>query len=394
MIYKISEISTMILVLLLVYSCSLKDTHNSRIGIDFSVSENVNPKYNKIIEKWQAYLSMEEKYTPEKINKYWKKSSFKYPNTYLTRIFQETDKVHEIENIVISVFPINDKIWELTSMFMRKMNNKSELRYIVRVYVEQINGEYKFINSTEFLKSNFNKRTVGNITYYYKDKYEFNMLKANKLKSFNQELSEMFNIEEIRFDYFILDNYREIIELRGYEFQYDLNISFQGISNKNGARTDRINNVIYVGTDTEFYPHELVHLYNYRFFGQKCHKWFDEGFATLLGGSQGKSLDWHVGKLKVFLENNKDFVLNDIKKLEKLKILPVKDSKTKTGFMYVIGGLIIETIYNNEGFEGLRYFMSSGTTEKDFYNAVEEKFNIKKANFGRFIRGLIDAREL
>ena len=46
-------------------------------------------------------------------------------------------------------------------------------------------------------------------------------------------------------------------------------------------------------TACENNPHELVHIYTKELFNYQYHSWIDEGLATMLGGSRGKSLDWH-----------------------------------------------------------------------------------------------------
>ena len=101
----------------------------------------------------------------------------------------------------------------------------------------------------------------------------------------------------------------------------------------------------------------------------------------MLGGSKGKSLNWHLDKLKVFLEENQDYELNDITKLN-----TVPNGEYTTEFRYAIGGLLVKEIFDKEGINGVKEILQFGRSNEDFYNLLEVKFNVSKENFGKFIK--------
>ena len=111
------------------------------------------------------------------------------------------------------------------------------------------------------------------------------------------------------------------------------------------------------------------------------HSWFDEGIATLFGGSRGYPLEWHLAKLKTYLEQNPQETLPDIAKLS-----TIPNGEFMTEYNYAIGGLICKRIYKLNGMNGLLDLLKFGNTDEDFYKAVEKHFGVKKDNFGAFIR--------
>ena len=158
----------------------------------------------------------------------------------------------------------------------------------------------------------------------------------------------------------------------------------QSMYNQYGAVTDPINQVIFAGNGTEYYPHEIVHLYTTQFWGEKgnyYHQWFDEGIATLFGGYLGLPLEYHLDKLKSYLNKNHSVEIKDISSLQ-LEI----NNDFQTVPMYTIGGLICKLIYEKEGMVGLFDLLKSGSSDDDFYHAIEKHLGVKKSDFGKFIR--------
>ncbi len=141
-------------------------------------------------------------------------------------------------------------------------------------------------------------------------------------------------------------------------------------------------NIIYAGNNSAYYPHEVVHLYTYAKFRNQYHQWIDEGIATLLGGSTGHPLRWHLSKLAKFLQENPSYPLNNLDSLAK----DIPNGEYTTDFRYVIGGLICQKIYEKEGKFGLFDALQSGKSESDFFSLVENKLGITRGDFGQYIR--------
>ena len=66
--------------------------------------------------------------------------------------------------------------------------------------------------------------------------------------------------------------------------------------------------------------------------------------------------------------------------------MTVPNGKYMTEYNYAIGGLICKLIYEKKGINGLFELLKSGSTDADFYKVIENNFNIKKQDFGAFIR--------
>lgn len=219
-------------------------------------------------------------------------------------------------------------------------------------------------------------REVGEITYIYPPSHTLSEEKAAQMETFNQKMAVLFEMEPLKFRYFVTDSYIDLCRLWGFDYAYDMfNMDTSGGSSAVGS------NIIYAGNGTEYYPHELVHLYTFYWLGadhRKTHDWFEEGFATYLGGSRGKSLEWQLGVLKTYLNSEPKLDLSKMFEL-KMKI------GVSTNLNYVIGGLICKLAYEKGGMPAIKELLTAGTSEDDFYRGVEQVLGVPKAGFGDFI---------
>lgn len=216
-------------------------------------------------------------------------------------------------------------------------------------------------------------RKVGVIEYIFPDCYNFSEQNANRMIEFNRELSELFKVEPFDYRYYITANEIELQKLRGIDYL----VNMYSMNNSTGA-AEAANNLIFAGNGSEYYPHELVHLFVRKWIGANSyHLWFDEGLATLLGGSGGMGLDYHLGALAEYSKNNSiDFsdVLN----------CRVQISDT-TGFMYAVGGLLCKLAFEKGGIELVKVLFLAGKTDENFYEAIESVLGVKQEDLNQYI---------
>lgn len=131
-----------------------------------------------------------------------------------------------------------------------------------------------------------------------------------------------------------------------------------------------------------YHAHEVVHLYlqKHKLFNIYSHKLTAEGIATLFGGYKGQSLEWNLKNLKKYIDQNPQESFNDISTYYTI------NNAYETDFAYEIGGLICKLVYEYEGIKGLFDLLQIGSSDENFYNAVQKHFKVKKEDFGKFIK--------
>jgi hypothetical protein len=271
---------------------------------------------------------------------------------------------------VLSIKFRND-ICQIKAQFSYCKEDGSPYVLAIANYVaKKENGTFKLFNSLTVNKQSWKCTTVGVVDFYCPTYHKFDYQKAQKLNDFINETCENFGVQPKPFEYFLADDYDEIQKLKGLDYY----IGMGGQSKPSGKATD---DKVYCGGLGEYYAHEVFHVQIDEYFTNK-HFWVSEGVATLLGGSRGKSLDWHIKRTNLYLQNHPEIDLNNMLKLTNLD--------GETSYQYVLGGLIAKKILEKGDWNLLKEFMSTGKSDEDYYNAIEKYLGINKSELDRYIR--------
>ncbi|TCP24820.1 hypothetical protein EV195_105251 [Tenacibaculum skagerrakense] len=157
------------------------------------------------------------------------------------------------------------------------------------------------------------------------------------------------------------------------------------IPGQTGGVADINNNIVYAGNNSEYYPHELVHLYTFKMYPDGYHFWLNEGFATYIGGSGGKSLDWHIEKFRKYVHQNPNFEIS----FKTLKGY-IPNGLHSTEFRYVIGGLICKKVFEVKGMNALFEGLKNVRTDEQLYLFIEDNLNVKKEGFSEYIKQILE----
>ncbi len=370
----------------LLLSISLSGQNNSdkktpvKLIIDKNVLNAHDSNEKEIIEVWTNYLNAGEFKNPNTI--YWDQSQYLYPDYFLwpMNLKQLVNKTPKVQFTLIGIYPVENNHYALkTSISSINKNNEIVLEGILSVYAKKINGKYLLINSSQYHKSIWKKVKVGSINYYVHPTHTFNPTEADKMNTFNLKMAKLFNIPPLSFDYFVSNYSREIVQLWGYDYMPKIYIPGQ-----TGGVADINNSIVYAGNNSEYYPHELVHLYTIKMYPDGYHFWLNEGFATYIGGSGGKDLDWHIEKLRAYVKENPDFKIS----FKTLKGY-IPNGLHSTEFRYVIGGLICKKVYESKGMKAVFKGLETVRTDANLYRFIEENLGVKKDDFSNYVRNIL-----
>lgn len=352
---------------------------NLKLHINHSVNNADREEESKLIEYWQSYLNSSKWFTRDTM---WYSEEARYPTVFLFETgltYLESRKI-PLHNTVLGLVPVEDDYWMMKSLFysIDSTSSFTNINHIVSVYFKfREDGSIIMQNSTDYHRSIWQSAQVGSIRYYMHPDFHFIKEDAIKMSDFNDSLAVLYDVPPLKFDYFVSRYTREIAQLMGYDFNPNIYRPEQS-----GGMADIYNGIIYAGNNSAYYPHEVVHLYNYEVAGQGFHQIFDEGVATFFGGSGGYDLDWHLVRLKEFIQDDLDFDFSDLNALA----TDIPNDELLTDFRYVIGGFLTRKIYNKEGMVGLREALTAGRSDDDFFRVIKEKLGVSKKEFNNYIR--------
>lgn len=355
------------------------DTDN---GIVFYIHEEVDnaegQEEQEIIQLWKDYL-LKGKW--QDVNSpYWSFENMKVPDENFWAIGMNTlkNRAYQVQCKIIGLFKVEQDHYCLVSSFAHlDAMGEIHLDVISKVYAKRMEGEFLLISSAEYYKSILEHYRVGAIDYYVHPFHTFRREEAEKMNQFNQAMAEEFGVEPLAFDYFVANSARHIVEFWGYAYMNRM---------YNPAQTGGVaswrNNIIYSGNNSSYFPHELVHLYTYHVVPKDPHLWVGEGIATFYGGKAGHSLDWHLQRLRQFLQDQPNFDLSDINALRR----SIPNGEHISDFRYIIGGLLMRKIYIKEGVDGLVEALQYGNTDESFWHLLQDKLGITRKGFDHYIK--------
>ena len=297
---------------------------------------------------------------------------FKHPETDILDVIKNA-KNHKIT--ILAINSIDDKRSLVKIAWIKSSSDYGNLYAIYNFIAIKNNNKILFENVLDFNVKDFKIFNVNEIKYVTYDGYVFNHNNAKKMVNFNEKMSLFFERETINFTYFLCRDMNHFKRIRGFDFD-----NMVVDQNQIGGETFPADNIIFAGNNSEFYPHEVVHLYTFKYFS-KIHKIIDEGIATYFGGSKGVEFKDHIKKLKNHLNDNE---LNVYEKLFKESEQYVLDDTSS--LWYTIGTLLCDLSLKKYGKEALLELMNSGKTEEELLLSIEKIFKIKRENFDGFIK--------
>jgi hypothetical protein len=368
----------LILLLFLIISLTVK---SQKIRIDQSLKQNIDlENLESPLELWLNFLNSEN---DRDGSKYWNKSEIEQnsDSTYLQMSDLDYlgigDKIKNLKHgLTILSITQQDSLYKITSKFEVEINDSASVTpFIFHVYAktDKSSATLKLFNPFPINQQLYmSKCKIDHITYIYPSNHDFDKSLAKKQNRKIRNIAREFDLDLGYYDYFFTNNRKTYFELRGYDFHFE-NIGFEAPSGK----ADIANKIAYSNGCGEYYPHELIHLFlNPRY--PNAHTWFIEGFCTYFGYSRGKTLDWHKQKLKNHLKNHPDIDLNNLLELANIDNL--------TDCRYVFGGYFIQLAYEKGGADMVKQLLSFGSSDEEFYKALETILGIKKNLLNEYIR--------
>ncbi|SDS27100.1 hypothetical protein SAMN04487764_1833 [Gillisia sp. Hel1_33_143] len=343
------------------------------------ISQNVT--YNHLVDssnvKTQEVIRLIENYIksePNKLgfNQFWNEED---QRNYEHYDFLES----EFKPSLYMDFPIhvlsvksNNDIYQLKAQYsFCQENGTPYVLAIVNYYAKPENGSYKLYNALIENRKKWNYKKVGLIDYYFPKYHEFNMDKAEIANDFIHEISKIFDVKPIPFEYYMADDYDEIQNLKGIDY-------YIGMGGANMPSGKSSFDKIYGSGLGEDYLHEIYHVQIDQHYPNKNY-WITEGLATYLSNSsRGKSLKWHQEKIYNYLKKNPNVNLNNL--------TDYVNFDQYTDYHYALGSFLIKKIYEKGGWKMIKEMMNSGTSNEEFYAALENCLGIAKSDLNEYIR--------
>ncbi|GAB3805725.1 hypothetical protein GCM10028819_39520 [Spirosoma humi] len=359
-------------------ACSQSKENRDKLAlfINPSVINQDESEVKQVLSVWRKYLQTKD--SIYQLNPYWSPKEYSkrnIPDYFYKRINHSGffNKINFYKPTILSVEK-EDSSYIIKTIFAtgEKDDNFSRVSGIINVEVIRENNEWKLKSMLDRnLKNGFDQYRVDMINYYYPKGRIIDTLLCRKFVNKNNLIADKFSIKPIYVTYYLCKSNKELQRLKGFDFEVSMAYPVQvsGIA-------DIFNNVIYAGNDSEWYPHELVHLYVNKIYGANVNECLNEGVATYLGGSVGYPLEYHLRKTANYTKNHS---------IDYTKLSSLERIDDETNFQYTIGGLLCKIADEKLGFDGVKKLLNAGKTDEELLQAVESIIKVKSIDFNKFI---------
>jgi hypothetical protein len=247
---------------------------------------------------------------------------------------------------ILTIEPKSKEKYLLRVALVKSEESPDKLLTILNINAVFENGSWVLQNTIVDYIDIWNTKTHKYLKYQFPQGYPFNPELAEKSIKHCDSIAQILNVENIdTFTYFICNNADEMGELFGYEYYY---------LNYTKGLTVKWRKEIYSSNNSEYYPHEFMHMIFNSVNSDSINYLIEEGLACFLGEYGTEKYKTQINKLAYDYINQRptytfDNLLNNV--------------ASWNGYQtaYPVGSILAEIVYEKSGYIGLRTLIESNT---------------------------------
>ena len=358
---------------LFVQSQTKTDYFDKFIVVSYSQVDTANAEVNAMIHVWTSYLKSRLYGMATKNDtlgsRYWndEEKQRSSPPDHISAFFPG---LFYFQTTILSVEPIDDHYYRiLNCSSAADSTGRVDIKAVYYVLVKRINNRYKLYNYFHHEKEKLMTTLVGTVRYYYPGYFPFSMKEAGKLAEFRDSLSVLFHEPGGHELIYVIDtNAALLVNRLGFIYQPMLSGS------KDGRYMET--NGMLLSSFGENHRHEVVHSFTSHKHSEEM-LMFNEGLATLLGGSRGHDMKWHANNLYNYFVTK----MNS----DTSKIMSLSSLYKQTPPEYIKGAIIMKYAIDIYGFEKALKLLTYSERQSTPEEVIEKELGISKDKLNPFM---------
>lgn len=320
----------------------------------FSISPSVDKRdadNQKVISILNGFLKTKNNSLSE--NEYWLSTDFDryvYPYADIYKIESSRHGANYFKPSLMELVPISydEKLLKVAFIGVDPNTSETVIRCIYNIVAVKHNTEWKLKRATDHQTKDWHTKKVNSITYRYPKGKNINPKEIDLQAADIESIGEFFETSPIPITYYSCYSPKQVFEVKGFDYLPNMFFS------KTGGMADK-GNIIYSGNNSEYYTHEIVHIYIEDLF-KHTHGLLNEGMATYIGGSGTYNYEWHRQQFAAYMDTASIDLSEHTNPYEKLYA-----ANDETLVPYMLGALICERTYRIYGKDKLFELMNTGT---------------------------------
>lgn len=273
---------------------------------------------------------------------------------------------------ILTIEPQSNEKYLLRIALVKNEESPDKLLTILNLNAVLENGSWVLQNTIVDYTNNWNTKAYKYLKYQFSKDYLFNEELAEKSIRHCDSIAQILNVKNVdTFTYFICNNTDEMGKLFGYEYYY---------LNYTKGLTIKWRKEIYSSNNSEYYPHEFMHMIFNSVNSDSIGYLVEEGLACFLGEYGTEKYKTQISKLaNDYLNQKPTYTFDNL----------LNNSASWNGYQtaYPVGSVLAEIVYEAKGYQGLRTLIESNTKSyEEMITTLTEITKLSKKNLEKAFR--------
>ena len=187
----------------------------------------------------------------------------------------------------------NKKIIKVAFVGHSTTTNDNLVKAIYNIVATKERDSIVFSKYLNYITQHWKSFLQGSITYKISPGKGIDREAVLRQEKDVARLCKFLHTKAIAITYYSCVAPKEVFELKGFDYHPMMYVDTSG-------GFSQMKDIVLSGNNSEYYAHEIAHLYTAHLF-PAIKPFFNEGFATYVGGSGKYNYEWQRNKLKTFL---------------------------------------------------------------------------------------------
>lgn len=289
---------------------------------------------------------------------------------------------HNYKPQLINLYPVNGSKYIISLAYVNAGSPGAHIRMIFNFIVDLDNNKVTFSIPVYYVTHNWKSTKVGNITYHYPD--NVNISRAKGFDKKNTEIALKLGLKPEQFDFYLCNNYQEIMQLLGYEYDSDY-AGFVTDGYGVDART------IFSTMHNEDFSHDTFHYYSAKFRKNVRNSAADEGVAYNWGNAYYTDKNGEMITPKQLIPQLKQYLLEHphtslLELFYKNPLIFTEQTKVRS----LLSGVVCDEVERKKGVAGIKELLDCGKGDDNFFIAIKKLTGINTTNFDERVSKLVE----
>ena len=279
---------------------------------------------------------------------------------------------------LINIHLVRGNQYSISIAYIGDNTLKAIMTFYCRINADKV----RFAIPLFYLTKDWKIKKVGGITYHYADK--INLIRAKKFDNENNSIAKKFGLEPEKFDFYLVRDYQDIMNLFGYSFDSEM----AGHESDGYGVSD---GYIFSIMHNEDFSHDTFHYYAEKVRTHARNGAAEEGAAYSWGNAYYTDDNGEMISQRRLVEVLKQY-LQQYPKTNLLELFSTNPNifPYKTQVRSLLASLINDEVERKKGIAGIKALIDCGMGDDNYFKMTNQLIGINYTDFNIEVEKLLE----